>query len=387
MTSAQHRALLLALLLATGIVTSTQMGKVVPLLHEFRTEFDAPPAALGWLSSMFSIVGACGGVLLGMTVDRLGHARSLTAGLALLGVGALAGVFAGSFPALFASRAVEGCAYLLVSVAIPAVIARVAQGTEVRTALAVWGCVVPLGITVAMLAAPPLAAAQGWRGVWGWSAALFLITALLWWTMFRRTNSAHVPLAVKRQPAAFPWAATRLALVFLLYSAVWFCLVTWVPYIIERHDTPAPVLPAVAGAWVAGANIAGNLLGTRLLMRGHDARRLMVLSFSGLAAACAVMALAEEWPLLLVVFGTIASFVAGAIPPAVMLGAKDVAGDASRLGSANAIIIQGAHIGALLAPPAFGWIISAAGHTLPFVLLVAAAAAGACVARSVQLRS
>jgi MFS transporter, DHA1 family, inner membrane transport protein len=85
------------------------------------------------------------------------------AGLLLQGLAGAAGATAGGAPLLLATRVLEGIGFLAVSVAATSLIVAAARPGDRGRAMAVWGTLMPIGMTLAMLGAP-LLAVLGWRG-------------------------------------------------------------------------------------------------------------------------------------------------------------------------------------------------------------------------------
>jgi len=86
-----------------------------------------------------------------------------------------AGTLVPSFGTLLVSRLLEGLGFLLVIVAGPAILERLATGAARDRALALWSCFMPCGMALAMTAGPFFSA---WQWLWWSSSALALIAAL-----------------------------------------------------------------------------------------------------------------------------------------------------------------------------------------------------------------
>ena len=118
--------------------------------------------------------------LLGMSKWMLKLWPLLLAGLAVLAGASALGAASSSLMLLLATRVAEGLGLMLVVIAAPALITRLSAPHDRPLAFALWGCFMPFGMAVVMLAAPALSAI-GWRGLWlGMSGLLLLILALAW---------------------------------------------------------------------------------------------------------------------------------------------------------------------------------------------------------------
>src|SRR5215470_5130893 len=98
----------LGILFVTAFVDMVGLTMIVPLLPYYATEFGSSAAMVGLLVSAFSIAQLAGAPLWGRFSDRYGRRPAILAGLAITAVAYVIFAFAGSVPALFLSRIVQG---------------------------------------------------------------------------------------------------------------------------------------------------------------------------------------------------------------------------------------------------------------------------------------
>ena len=155
----------LCLSLVMVIVGNTVLNVAIPTLVR---ELHASNSELQWMVDAYSLVFA--GLLLssGALGDRFGRKRALTAGLVVVGVGAVGAAFADSPAQIIAARAVMGAGASLVMPATLSVLAAVFPPRERAKAIAIWA-----GLSGAGAAVGPVAA--GWLLEHFWWGSVFLL--------------------------------------------------------------------------------------------------------------------------------------------------------------------------------------------------------------------
>ena len=223
-----------AIALAAGLIAAAHVGELPPALPAIRAELGLDLISAACLASLFSVTGMLVAVFIGVLADRADHWRLAVAGLTLMALSGFAGSFAGSGSQLLASRFLEGIGFLAVVVAAPSLIAETATGRDRQMALGLWPGYMPGGVSIAILLAPVLLAAGGWRGLWialaavsAGFAALMLIAGR---TPSRIRTSANRGTGWTSFRAALahpgPWL---IAGCFALYGAQLYAIITWMP--------------------------------------------------------------------------------------------------------------------------------------------------------------
>jgi CP family cyanate transporter-like MFS transporter len=90
-------------------------------------------------------------------------------------------------------------------------------------------------------------------------------------------------MAVWRTPLVW-----RVALAFACYSGQWLVVIGFLPTLLQGGSTSAAaagILAAIASA----ANIAGNLMGGRLLQRGVPSQKILTIGFAAMAIGAIVI--------------------------------------------------------------------------------------------------
>jgi predicted MFS family arabinose efflux permease len=345
--------LAVSVVVASGIVAALQVGKAAIAMPLVQAEFGLDLATLGWLASIFAVLGMVGGIPVGTLAIGLGARRVLLFGLAAVAVGALLGAAAPRFPMLLASRVVEGLGFLLIIIAGPAILQRVASPDRRDLAMAVWSCFMPTGIALAMLAGLWL---TDWRMIWQVTGALAVIAIVLTVLIVPRSDSGAPPSWTALADDAGAVLGARgpllLALTFALYALMFFALFSFLPVLLMQRMQVSLATAGLLSALATTGNIAGNLLAGLLLSRGIGRVKLII-------AASLVMGLCGIG-IFLGLLPDIATFLlcvlfagAGGLIPATLLASAPLAAPSAKLMPVVVgLMMQGSNLGQVVGPVA-----------------------------------
>ncbi len=162
-------------------------------------------------------------------------------------------------------------------------------------ALSLWSAYMPAGGSLALLAAPLVMAAVGWRGLW---VALALVAAgalaLVWrYAVAPRAGSVG-SLRLALESLADP-GTLALALMFAFYVAQWTSVMIWLPTFVVDERGGSAATAALLTALMVLINVPGNLAGGWLLARGVRRGRMTIAAFA-IMALCAVGMLLDVLP-------------------------------------------------------------------------------------------
>ncbi|HET7197970.1 MAG TPA: MFS transporter, partial [Burkholderiales bacterium] len=316
----------------------------------------------------------------GMACDRLGHKRLALAGLGVMATGGFLGAAAHGFALLLLSRFVEGVGFILFAVPAPALMtAMTASARDRAKALGIWSAYMPTGGAIALVAASPLIAASGWRGMWLVLAAAALAAVVPF--------ASAVPASRPAQLGSLRLVAESLrrkgnlamALLFACYVAQWTSVMVWLPTFLSEQGL-APAAAATATALMVLVNAPGNLLGGWLLSRGVP-RGGLVVAASLTAAACEAGMFLPQLPGA-ARFGLVLAFslCAGTIPASIFAGLPVHARSPQHIATGNGMVLQFSNLGQFLGPLLVAWLASRLGgwQASLWALLAFAAGAAAC---------
>ncbi|MFZ5677024.1 MAG: CynX/NimT family MFS transporter [Pseudomonadota bacterium] len=350
------------IVVAAGVVAALQVGKGIIALPALRVDFTLGLEAAGWVISVFAFLGVFLGIPAGMLVNRYGDRFTCLLGLAVLGIGSLMSALSASFAFLLVGRTIEGIGFLLTTVAAPALLRRIVATGDRDFVFGLWSTYMPAGMALALICG---AALTGWRGFWLVNVGLILITLLAAFLIPREAGGTGQPLAALIGDA---WTTLTspgpalIALVFTLYSLLYFALASFLPILLGARMLVSPGLAGLSSALVIAVNILGNLAAGALLGRNLVARWLLfaiavvVMGLTGIAIFLAPLPPAVIFLLCLVFSG-----VGGLLPATAMTTAPLLAAEPRLTAMSLGLIVQGSNLGQVVGPVTVGAAVDAAG--------------------------
>lgn len=371
----------IALLYGIGVLAAGQLGIVPPLVPVLQRDLDLSLATAGMTVSIVALVGALFGLPAGGWSERVGHARALRIGILIMALAAALCAAADGATTLLAARGLAGAGYLLVVVAVPSLMAGIAEPRHHAIALSLWGTFVPAGIAPAGIAAAAFADSAGWRLIFavdGVVLAFALIVAMVGVPDSRAPLHAARGLSIGALRAAAPLSVALFcsALIFLALAGL---LPAW---LVDSRGLPAAdagQIVAFASAW----GIAGCFFAGWLMRRGTSPGRLAAV---GILATTVVAALSFSAPSVpLTVAGFALSFaLGGLLPAAAFTSVPLVAVDRRAIGPINGLLAQTGSLGSLAGPPLLALWVEGTSWSLAPLMLLAVAAIGAAAALAVK---
>jgi predicted MFS family arabinose efflux permease len=345
-----------------GMICGAYLTKVAPALPLQRTELGLTLVESGFIATTFNVMGGLIGILAGTMCDRYGHRRLGLAGLAILTLSGFLGAMAWNFPMLLASRFFEGVGFILFTVTATTLMATAAANPRDRAkALGLWSAYMPTGGGIALLIAPLVIDAWGWRGLWAVlalaAAACFALAARYAPTpKYGGITSVRLIAETFAQPGNVVLAA-----LFAFYVSQWSSVMIWLPTFLVDERGVSPSAAALLTALMVLVNAPGNVAGGWLL--AHGVRRgPMVIAASVIMAACSAGMLGPLLAdglryLLCLVF----SASAGVIPGAIFSGLPVHAKTPQHVSTANGLVLQSSQAGQFFGPIALAWLASRYG--------------------------
>ena len=304
----RNKWLALALLSAVQFMVVLDIAVVNVALPSIKVDLGFSEQDLQWVVSAYALV--FGGFLLlgGRAADVLGRRRVFAVGLVAFTVASLVAGLAWSEPSLIAARAFQGLGAAIIS---PAALSMVSttftEGRERNLALGVWGAVGGFGAAAGVLLGGVFTELLSWSWIFFvnvpvGAAALVLTPFLLSESRDANVRSFDVPGAVLvtaglsalvysiTQAGEVGWLAGRTVGTFAAAVALIAGFVLWE----RRHAEPLMRLGIFRIRTVAGANVAGFILGTALFSMFLMLTLYMqnVLGYSPLQAGVAYLAVA-----------------------------------------------------------------------------------------------
>ncbi len=173
-----HFLIALALLLF-GTSIATIQFKVPVVMGDIMTNMHMDASAASWLMSIFTFVGIILAVPTGMLAKKFGPKTMLLTAAVIIAAGSLLGAFAGNGMILIVSRAIEGVAFIFVTICGPLAVQKYVAPEKIGSATGIWALWVCLGSVFGGVLTPTLYAATGFMGVWIIYAALAVFFAII----------------------------------------------------------------------------------------------------------------------------------------------------------------------------------------------------------------
>ncbi len=341
-----------------GIVTAFQIGKVPVALPTLSTDLGLSRVGAAWVIAMFNLLGAICGAPIGAAIDRVGVRRSILGGLTMLAAAGLAGAVVQNAASLLATRFLEGCGFICVTIAAPGLIVRASDSTDQRLAFGLWSCYLPIGSGIMLALAPPAMAFIGWRGLWLANCVFLVLTAL---AVMRITRDLPPSATRDRRSIRAVFAdlgrtlrcagPMSLAGSFTLYALQYMAIIGFLPTLLIQNDGLSASLAGLLTSFAVFANATGNLVTGWLLYRGVPSWLLLFLS--SLLMAVTLPLIFAPLPFELRYGATLAfCFVSSIVPTAVLSSATRHAPTPLLVNTTIGIINQGSNIGQMGGPPA-----------------------------------
>ena len=206
---------LLAVALAAQILVVLDISVVNTALPSIGRALHMQGSQLAWLVTAYLMMSG-GGLLLGGRIsDLLSRRRVFLTGLSLFTVASLVSGFADSGSQLIAARAVQGLSAALLTPSALSLIMTTYEGTQRKTALAMWGAVGSLGVAAGVLLGGALTTWASWQAIF-WINVPIGIVALL---VGRHIIAKDTPPRPSVRDFDFPGAATVIGgLAALIYG-------------------------------------------------------------------------------------------------------------------------------------------------------------------------
>jgi MFS family permease len=368
---------------ACGVLAAFHVGKVPPALPLLRDELGMSLWLGSWVVSIFNLVAALCGVLVGLVADIKGARKLATFGLLTIAASSLAGAAAVQPGWLLATRAAEGLGFLVVAAGLPTLLTRIVAGPSRGFAMGLWGSFMPLGIGSSLLLSPLIIEASGWRMLWIVYGLLLVPVALL----FPRVIPPRTPQALTPR---FNFAALRAVVVapgplllgtcFGLTAAQMAPTVAFLPLWLVEHRGMALVQAAPLVAGTVLFSIVGTATGGWLCRHGYAPWKLVLAGAAIMALTCLPI-FVEAFPdTLRIIDFAIFNAGAGMIVTCIYETVPRLAPAASLIGASNGVVAQLNNLSQLFAPPLVAALVLAVGgwHMTPLPLLACSLGVAAC---------
>ena len=370
------------ILIFAGVISALQIGKAAIAVPILQRELALTLVAASWIVGAYGVLGAAAGLPAGILSSMLRARTTLIAGLAVAGIGSIAGAFAESAAILIATRVLEGCGSLAASLAVPRLLRAVTAPRDLPPMLAVFAAHLPFGSVVMMLLAPH-AMWFGWQGLWLINGAIVLGYAVAIACMrLDEPPAAHAAPSVLSNIGAVLGTPgpVLLALAFGTYTFQYLALSGLLPALLVDRMGLSIAAAGTVSAIAVAANAVGNMSAGALLRLGVPVWSIMAAAFASVGLA-AIGIFSDAAPVALVTVLAAASLgLTGLIPGSIYAAAPRIAPTSAMLAIALGLINQVTNIGNLSGPAAMAFTVQWLGWSGAPLLFAAVAVTGVMIA-------
>ncbi|NDR57305.1 MFS transporter [Aliiruegeria sabulilitoris] len=349
MPSERTSWILVLALWAAGLGAAAQFAKISVPFAFLQQAYPEAGLGLGFLVSLLSFLGILFGLLAGLILPRFGFRRMLIPALALGAVVSLGQSVLPPLPVMLLSRVIEGASHLVIVVAAPTLIARVASSRDRGVAMVLWSTFFGVSFAIVAWLGLPLVRTFGLQSLFLTHAAVMAgIAVLLAWRLPGEPDRVAPPplggvrgiLRKHTTVYASPHQAAP-ALAWLFYTLTFVSLLTVLPgQIAEPHRAMA------AGAMPIASLVTSMTLGV-LLLRWVSAVTLVMTGFALSAGVSLMMAWSPGSPwLAIALFGTL-----GLVQGAGFASIPELNPGMAEQANANGAVAQMGNLGNTLGTP------------------------------------
>jgi predicted MFS family arabinose efflux permease len=284
-----------------------QFQTVATLAPYLMPRFQLTYAALGALIGAFMLLGLVAALPLGLIARRFGDRFVIIAGLALMIVGPLIAARSAGPDGIALGRTVSGVGAVSIIVLQGKVVADWFQGRSFMLAISISVCSYPMGVGLAQLVLPSIAAAFDWQAGFLSGAALAAVAFLAFVVSYR------APPQLSAEPRRFSLPSGRECLLlgvaglcWTAYTAGYTGYTSYIPATMAARGE-AEATTALVMTIATWGSVPATLFGGGLAAR-FGGLRIFLIGTSALVIGMAATALAGQpvfWALIVGVVGSI----------------------------------------------------------------------------------
>lgn len=304
-----------------GCTTGLHIGKVPVALPLIREQWQLSLIQTGFIVSLYSILIAISGLLLGVLIRRLGYVPFAIIGVGTVGVGSLLGSFAEGLPLLLFGRSIEGLGWIISVIVLPSMISTLSAPKDRSLVMAIWASFLPVGAGSMLLIAPQLQLVGGWQLSWWVASAISLFAAGAVVVVTRRHRAQLVQLSRTTVKGGYSDLSKPIVWLlsgcFFVYSFGYIPLVSFLPLLLVETSSISLTVVSTIVALIMICNALGSILVGVLSRKGVGYIRLLVTGLMG-GGLCALLVFAPGSETLTRITAAVAFSIIGGIVPGVL---------------------------------------------------------------------
>jgi MFS family permease len=389
MTPVRTRWGIVLLLIGAGMIGAFQVGKAAIAVPPLREDLGVSLYFASWIVGGLGVLGALIALPASLLLTLFPARATLVVGLCIAGMGSLAGAFATNGNILIATRIVEGLGFLFTILSTPRLFRLVTAPEDNQTAFALWGCYMPIGAGMIMLAGPLLIQSVGWRGLWLFNGVLPLAYAVVVTFLplpgadVRDSSRKNLSTTIKKGLSSS--GPLLVGFTFGVYTFQYFALASLFPALLVERLGLSIATAGLISAGVVFANGVGNLFAGALLRFGAPLWLIVGVGFLA-SGTFAFGIFSDAMPVTAVALLAGASLaITGLVPASIFAAAPLVSSTAALLAVTLGLITQIGIAGQFLGPAVLAGFVERHDWSKSPAIFVAAMVVG--LALSFGLRS
>lgn len=336
----------------SGCSVALHIGKVPAALPGLGEQLQLTLTQSGLVVSLYALMIATLGFVLGLLVRRMGYVAFAITGLALVGLGSLAGSFSSTLQWLVFTRVLEGLGWIMSAIAFPSMLTALAASGDRQLVLGIWGGFVPAGAGAMLVVAPWLQQLGGWQLSWQVAGAASLLALVVVWIVTRsrvpdmqalQEGGRVEPMVELKKPVIWLYS-----LCFLFYSFQFVGVTSFLPTLFIDTSSWSIASTSRLAALVVLCSVSGNIAAGYLLRRGAGSVLLLIVG-AVVMGASALVVFNEAFGLTIrILFAFMFTAFGGLIPGTLFASVPRVADNPVAIGLLIGLILQFAGIGQLM---------------------------------------
>lgn len=340
------------------------VGKMPAAISSIQADLGISLIEGGYVISVFNLIAVLFAMLIGVTLDMLNKRRLIFVSFCTLAIGGVVGSFAESYMALMLSRILEGCGYIFVVVAMPAIVSDASSDKDRAMTMSIWSIYTPLGMVLGLVSFPLLEPHVHWQGAWQFYSTLPVLSCLAVLWAVRRFPMAEKPVG---NVFVVVWQTLSqkslwvLSFAFIGFVVQWMSIMAWLPTILVEDLSFDKKTAAFITASIIALNIPGNIFGGWLMVKGVPVRYL-VISGTFLMSLTTLGVFIIKWDAVFTIACCyVFSLVSGVVPACLFSCIHKCSPSLSHINASSGMIMQGAAIGQFIGPPLLAYAVSFSG--------------------------
>lgn len=265
--------------LLVGIAMAMVQYKVPTIMLSIMDAFSMNASGASWLMSIFVLMMIPLAIPAGFATNKFGPRKVIGFSIVLIVIGSVIGSFAADATLLLATRALEGVAVTILTVAGPVLIGQCVAPERNASAMGFWGMWGPLGSAFAALLTPTVYAGVGFHGLWLIYGAVVIAAAAIMFIAVKKPQD-HEREAQSIEKVSYGAIFNRNTLLFFVgfigFNVVMLAILSYVPVILQNRGMDVTLSGFVSTLPMLLSVVSSPLFGALLDKTGKTKMLLVI---------------------------------------------------------------------------------------------------------------